>query len=32
LTREESSTRVLPNLSLFNTTLTPTLRDEIKVA
>jgi hypothetical protein len=32
LTREESSTRVLPDLSLFNITLTPTLRDEIKVA
>jgi ribonuclease HI len=30
LTREESSTRVLPNLSLFNIALTPTLRDEIK--
>jgi hypothetical protein len=30
LTREESSTRVLPNLSLFNITLMPTLRDEIK--
>jgi hypothetical protein len=29
LTREESSTRVLPNLSLFNITLTPTLRAEI---
>jgi hypothetical protein len=29
---EESSTRVLPDLSLFNITLTPTLRDEIKVA
>jgi hypothetical protein len=29
LTGEESSTRVLPNLSLFNITLTPTLRDEI---
>jgi hypothetical protein len=28
LTGEESSTRVLPNLSLFNITLTPTLRDE----
>jgi hypothetical protein len=26
---EESSTQVLPNLSLFNTTLMPTLRDEI---
>jgi hypothetical protein len=32
LTRKESSTRVLPNLSLFNTTLTPTLRDEIIAA
>jgi hypothetical protein len=32
LTREESSTRVLPNLSLFNIILTPTLRDEIKAA
>jgi hypothetical protein len=29
LTREESSTRMLPDLSLFNITLTPTLRDEI---
>jgi hypothetical protein len=29
LTREESSTWVLPNLSLFNITLTPILRDEI---
>jgi hypothetical protein len=29
LTREESSTRVLPNLSLFNITLTTRLRDEI---
>jgi hypothetical protein len=29
---EESSTRVLPNLSLFNITLMPTLRGEIKVA
>jgi hypothetical protein len=29
LTGEESSTRVLPNLSLFNITLTPTLRDQI---
>jgi hypothetical protein len=28
-TREESRTRVLPNLSLFNITLTPTLRAEI---
>jgi hypothetical protein len=32
LTREESSTRVLPNLSLFNITLTPTLRAEIIAA
>jgi hypothetical protein len=32
LTREESNTRVLPNLSLFNITLRPTLRDEIKAA
>jgi hypothetical protein len=32
LTGEESSTQVLPNLSLFNITLTPTLRDEIKAA
>jgi hypothetical protein len=32
LTREESSTRVLPNLSLFNITHTPTLRDEILAA
>jgi hypothetical protein len=31
LTREESSTHVLPDLSLFNIILTPTLRDEIKV-
>jgi hypothetical protein len=31
-TREESSTRVLPNLSLFNITLTPTLRAEIIAA
>jgi hypothetical protein len=31
LTGEESSTRVLLDLSLFNITLTPTLRDEIKV-
>jgi hypothetical protein len=31
-TREESSTEVLPNLSLFNITLTQTLRDEIIVA
>jgi hypothetical protein len=30
LTGEESSTRVLPDLSLFNITTTPTLRDEIK--
>jgi hypothetical protein len=29
LTREESSTRVLPDLALFNITLMPTLRDEI---
>jgi hypothetical protein len=32
LTGEDSSTRVLPNQSLFNITLTPTLRDEIKAA
>jgi hypothetical protein len=32
LTREESNTRVLPDLSLFNIILTPTLRDEIKAA
>jgi hypothetical protein len=32
LTGEVSSTRVLPNLSLFNITLTPTLKDEIKAA
>jgi hypothetical protein len=32
LTGEESSTRVLPNLSLFNITLTPTLRAEIITA
>jgi hypothetical protein len=32
LTGEESSTRVLPNLSLFNITLTPTLRDQIMAA
>jgi hypothetical protein len=32
LTREESSTRVLPDLSLFNIMLTPTLRDEIIAA
>jgi hypothetical protein len=31
LTGEESSTRVLPDMSLFNITLMPTLRDEIKV-
>jgi hypothetical protein len=31
-TGEESSTRVLPNLSLFNITLTPTLRGEIIAA
>jgi hypothetical protein len=30
LTREESSTHVLPDLSLFNIILTPTMRDEIK--
>jgi hypothetical protein len=30
LAREESSTQMLPDLSLFNITLTPTLRDEIK--
>jgi hypothetical protein len=29
LTGEESSTRVLPDMSLFNITLTPILRDEI---
>jgi hypothetical protein len=29
---EESSTRVLPDLSLFNITLMPTVRDEIKAA
>jgi hypothetical protein len=29
LTGEESSTRVLPDLSLFNIIITPTLRDEI---
>jgi hypothetical protein len=29
LTGEESSTQVLPNLSLFNITPTPTLRDEV---
>jgi hypothetical protein len=32
LTGEESSTQVLPNLSLFNITLTPNLRDEIIAA
>jgi hypothetical protein len=32
LTREESSTRVLPDLSLFNIILMPTLRDDIIVA
>jgi hypothetical protein len=32
LTEEESSTQVLPNLSLFNITLTPTLRAEIIAA
>jgi hypothetical protein len=32
LTIEESSTRVLPSLSLFNITLTSTLRSEIIVA
>jgi hypothetical protein len=32
LTREESGTHVLPDLSLFNNTLMPTLRDEITVA
>jgi hypothetical protein len=31
-TREESSTRVLLDLSLFNITLTPTLRSEIIAA
>jgi hypothetical protein len=31
-TREESSTRVLPDLSLFDITLTPTLRSEIIAA
>jgi hypothetical protein len=31
LTREESSTRALPNLSLFHITFAPTLRDEIKI-
>jgi hypothetical protein len=32
LTGEESSIRVLPDLSLYNITLTPILRDEIMVA
>jgi hypothetical protein len=32
LTEDESGTRVLPDLSLFNITITPTLRDEIKAA
>jgi hypothetical protein len=32
LTREESSTRVLPSLSLFNITLMPTFRAEIIAA
>jgi hypothetical protein len=32
LTGEESSTQVLPNLSLFNITHMPTLRDAIKAA
>jgi hypothetical protein len=32
LTREESSTRVLPNISLFNITFTPTLKSEIIAA
>jgi hypothetical protein len=32
LTGEDFSIRVLPNLSFFNITLTPTLRDEIKAA
>jgi hypothetical protein len=32
LTGKETSTQVLPDLSLFNITLTPTLRDEIKAA
>jgi hypothetical protein len=32
LTEEESSTQVLPNLSLFNITLTPTLRAKIIAA
>jgi hypothetical protein len=32
LTGEESSTQVLPDLSLYNITLTPVLRDEIIAA
>jgi hypothetical protein len=32
MTREESSTRVIPDLSLFNITLTPTLKSEIMAA
>jgi hypothetical protein len=32
LSKKESSTRVLPKLSLFNITLTPTLRDQIIAA
>jgi hypothetical protein len=32
LTREESSTQVLPDLPLFNITLTPTLRADILAA
>jgi hypothetical protein len=32
LTGEKSSTRVLPNLSLLNIILTPTIRDEIIAA
>jgi hypothetical protein len=32
LTGQESSTQVLPNLSFFNITLRPTLRDEIMAA
>jgi hypothetical protein len=32
LTREESSTRVLPDLSVFNIILTPTLREDIIAA
>jgi hypothetical protein len=32
LTREESSIRVLPDLLMYNITLTPILRDEIIVA